>query len=148
MAGTGLELNLVVNPAGAFLPADQCQMEKKYKSDLERRWGITFNNLFSFANVPLGRFRKWLLHSGNYGQYLGKLAGHFNPHTIPGLMCRTLVTVSWDGYLYDCDFNLAADLPLGKEKIHVTGLSAPPSSDSPIAVGDHCFACTAGSGFT
>jgi radical SAM/Cys-rich protein len=146
--GTGLELDLVANPAGAFLPPAQDQAERKFRSDLKRRHGITFNNLFTFANVPLGRFRDWLARSGNLDAYLDKLAGSFNPCTLPGLMCRSLISVDWDGYLYDCDFNLAAGLPHGGHPLHVNDLTELPPPGTPIPTGDHCFACTAGSGFT
>jgi radical SAM/Cys-rich protein len=145
---TGLELNLVVNPAGAFMPPGQCELEARYRRDLLRRWGISFNSLYSFANAPLGRFRSWLLSSGNYDQYLGKLAGSFNPDTVSSLMCRSLVSVSWEGLLYDCDFNQAAGLGHGDSRTHVTSQSGAPPAGTPVAVGDHCYACTAGAGFT
>ncbi len=147
-ADSGLVLNLVSNPSGAFLPVAQCQAELKFKKDLARKWGIEFNRLFTFANIPLGRFKKWLLDSGNYEQYMKKLVDAFNPSTIDGLMCRNLVSVSWDGYLYDCDFNLACMLPLSGRKFHVSGAAEPPVPGSSIATEVHCFACTAGSGFT
>lgn len=146
--GTGLELNLVSNPTGAFLPASQSQTEKRFRQVLDKKWGIAFNHLFAFANAPLGRFRGWLSRSGNLDNYLEKLASAFNPCAIEGLMCRTLVSVSWDGYLYDCDFNLAKSLCLGGRKIHVSEMSGPPEPGSPISVADHCYTCTAGSGFT
>jgi len=146
--GTGLELDLVANPTGAFLPTPQGQMEPRFREILQKRWGIVFNHLYSFANVPLGRFRQWLLQSGNLEDYLRKLASNFNPCAVEGLMCRTLVSVSWDGYLYDCDFNLALDLPLGGKRTHVSRMEGPPESGSQIAVGDHCYTCTAGAGFT
>lgn len=146
--GSPWKLDLVCNPTGAFLPASQSQAEKKFKSDLERKWGITFNNLYTFANVPLGRFRDWLVRSGNYGQYLRKLASGFNPCTVTGLMCRTLISVSWDGYLYDCDFNQAARIPTGGVRSHISELTCLPMPGTPIAVSDHCYACTAGTGFT
>ncbi len=146
--GTGLELNLVSNPAGAFLPSPQDQTEKKFRLDLERKWGIVFSHLYTFGNVPLGRFLQWLVRTGNLGAYMKKLASSFNSCTLAGLMCRTLLSVSWDGYLYDCDFNQAANLPMGGKKIHISSLDAPPAPGAPIAVGDHCYACTAGSGFT
>ena len=110
---SGLELNLVSNPTGAFLPSSQEQLEKRFCQVLENKWGIVFNNLFSFANVPLGRFRRWLEQSGNLEGYLEKLATSFNPCAIEGLMCRSLVSVSWDGYIFDCDFNQAAELYMG-----------------------------------
>ena len=146
--GTGLELNLVSNPVGAFLPASQAPAEKKFKRDLLRKWGITFNSLYTFANVPLGRFLKWLVDSGNYERYLKALAEGFNPCTVEGLMCRTQLSVSWDGALYDCDFNLAAGRFLAERRIHVSENGGMPPPGSPIAVGDYCYACTAGSGFT
>lgn len=146
--GTGLELDLVVNPAGAFLPPPQCDLQERYRRDLARRWGVTFSSLFSFANVPLGRFRHWLLSSGNYDGYMSRLAASFNPETVPGLMCRSLVSVSWDGHLFDCDFNQAAGLHLGGAPATLGVSLSPPAPGTPIAVGEHCFACTAGTGFT
>ena len=147
-AGSGLQLDLVSNPTGAFLPLSQTQAEKKFRLDLGKKWGISFNNLFTFANVPLGRFRNWLLGSGNFEQYMQKLATNFNPCAVEGLMCRTLVSVAWDGCLYDCDFNLANGLFMGDRKTHIAELEGPPVPGTPIAVADHCYACTAGSGFT
>jgi radical SAM/Cys-rich protein len=146
--GTGLELNLVSNPTGAFLPTPQGQTEQRFREVLKKKWGIVFNHLYSFANVPLGRFREWLLQSGNLESYLQKLASSFNPCAVEGLMCRTLVSVSWDGTLYDCDFNLARDLPMGGKRTRVFHMEGPPEPGSPIAVGDHCYTCTAGAGFT
>ena len=146
--GTGLELNLVSNPTGAFLPTPQGQMEQRFREVMKKRWGIVFNHLYSFANVPLGRFRQWLLKSGNLDSYLQRLASRFNPCALDGLMCRTLVSVSWDGTLYDCDFNLARDLPMGGKRTHVSSMEGPPEPGNPIAVGDHCYTCTAGAGFT
>ena len=146
--GSGLELNLVSNPTGAFLPPDQDQTEKRYHQILEKRWNVTFNRLFSFANVPLGRFRKWLIKSGNFGNYVQKLVSNFNPCAVEGLMCRTLVSVSWDGCLYDCDFNLARGLYMSAKKIHVSEMPGPPRPGTPIITADHCYTCTAGSGFT
>ena len=146
--GSGLELDLVSNPAGAFLPPSQEQTEKRFREVLQRKWGIHFNHLFSFANVPLGRFRRWLLQSGNLETYLRKLATGFNPCAVHGLMCKNLVSISWDGYLFDCDFNLARGLPMGGQRVHVSETAGPPEPGSPIAVGDHCYTCAAGSGFT
>ena len=146
--GSGLELNLVSNPTGAFLPPSQEQTEKRYHQILENKWGIRFNNLYNFANVPLGRFRQWLLKTNNFEGYIQKLSSNFNPCAVDGLMCRTLVSVSWDGYLYDCDFNLARGLFMGGQKIHVSQMQSPPKPGSLIATADHCYTCTAGSGFT
>ncbi len=146
--GTGLELDLVSNPTGAFLPPSQVQAQERFRVLLKKRWGIVFNNLFTFANVPLGRFRQWLHQSGNLETYLERLYSSFNPCVVEGLMCRTLVSVAWDGYLYDCDFNLAARLPMADRKSHVSEMEGPPEPGTPVAVGDHCYTCAAGSGFT
>ena len=145
---TGLELDLVSNPTGAFLPSSQTQMEKRFREALKKKWGIVFNHLYSFANAPLGRFRRWLIQSGNLESYLQRLASRFNPCAVEGLMCRTLISVSWDGTLYDCDFNLARDLPMGGKRKQVSRMMGAPEPRSPIAVGDHCYTCTAGAGFT
>ncbi len=146
--GSGLELNLVSNPTGAFLPPEQAQAEKRFRRRLYDRWGVVFNNLFTFANVPLGRFRDWLIESGNLDGYLARLADKFNPCALDGVMCRTLVSVDWNGRLYDCDFNLAAGIPLGGNQVHVSEMAAKPEPGSLIAVGDHCYTCSAGAGFT
>ena len=146
--GSGLELNLVSNPTGAFLPPSQSETEKRFRQVLEKKWGIVFNNLFNFANVPLGRFRHWLIKSGNFDKYMQKLFSSFNPCAVDGVMCRTLVSISWDGYLYDCDFNLARGIFMGGRKIHVSEMPGPPEPDSHIATADHCYTCTAGAGFT
>jgi radical SAM/Cys-rich protein len=145
---SGLELNLVSNPTGAFLPSSQDQLEKRFCQVLKNKWGIVFNNLFSFANVPLGRFRRWLEQSGNLEGYLQKLATSFNPCAIEGLMCRSLISVSWDGYVFDCDFNQAADLYMGGKKTHISDLKKLPKPGEPIAVSHHCYTCMAGAGFT
>ena len=145
---SNLILDLVSNPAGAYLPPTQQQAEKRFRQVLEHKWGVVFNNLFNFANVPLGRFRDWLKKTRNFDNYLSKLSSSFNPCAIEGLMCRSLVSVGWDGYLYDCDFNLARGLPLGGCKTHVSEMEASPASGNPIATADHCYTCTAGAGFT
>jgi radical SAM/Cys-rich protein len=146
--GSGLELNLVSNPSGAFMPASQDQAEARFRRILGKNWGIYFNNLFCFANVPLGRYREWLDRSGNFALYMEKLASSFNPCAVTDVMCRTLVSVSWNGYLYDCDFNLARGIYMGGEKTHVSEMEGPPEAGHVIATSDHCYACTAGSGFT
>lgn len=146
--GSGLELNIVMSPSGAYLPQPQAQTERRFKESLSRQWGITFNNLHAFANVPIGRFGQWLDTSDNRAGYVKKLADLFNSCAVEGVMCRTLVSVSWDGYLYDCDFNLADGLYMGGRKIHVSEMESAPQPGSPIAVGDHCYTCLAGAGFT
>lgn len=146
--GSGLELNLVSNPTGAFLPPSQVEMEKRFRQVLKKKWGIVFNNLFNFANVPLGRFRQWLEKSGNLNKYMEKLHSNFNPCAVDSVMCRTLVSVSWNGYLYDCDFNLVRGLYMGGRKIHVSEMPGPPKPGTNIATANHCYTCTAGAGFT
>ncbi len=146
--GTGLELNLVSNPTGAFMPSGQEQIEKRYHQILKQKWGLTFNRLYNFANAPLGRFKQWLIQTGNFENYINKLVASFNPCAIEGLMCRSQVSVSWDGYLYDCDFNLARGLFMCGKKIHVSEMSGPPEPGTPIITADHCYTCAAGSGFT
>lgn len=145
--GSGLILDLVANPAGAFLPADQAQTEKRYRRDLEKN-GIVFSHLFTFANVPLGRFQQWLVQSGNEQSYLRMLIDRFNSGAVCGLMCRSLISVAWDGTLYDCDFNQVVDLHHGATKTHISALQALPPEGTPIPTGEHCYACTAGAGFT
>ena len=146
--GTGLELNLACNPKGAFLPAPQSQAEKKFRNDLARKWRISFNNLLTFTNVPLGRFLKWLNESGNLDEYMQRLSSRFNPYAVENVMCRTFVSISWDGYLHDCDFNQAKGLRLGGDSQHVSQMTGFPEAGTRIAIGDHCYACTAGAGFT
>ena len=146
--GTSLELDLVSNPPGAFLPPGQAQAEERFRVLLKKKWGIVFNNLFTFANVPLGRFRKWLQASGNLQNYVERLVSSFNPCVVEGLMCRTLLSVAWDGYLYDCDFNLAKGIFMSGRKTHISEMEGFPEPGTPIAVADHCYTCAAGSGFT
>ena len=146
--GTGLELNLVSNPTGAFMPPNQEQTEKRYHQILDSKWGLTFNRLSNFANVPLGRFRRWLIQTGNYESYLQKLVDGFNPCAVEGLMCRSQVSVSWDGYLFDCDFNLSRGLFMFGRKIHVSEMPGPPEPGTPIITAEHCYTCAAGAGFT
>ena len=145
---TGLELNLVSNPSGAFLPPSQAQAEQRFRKQLHEKSGILFNSLFTFANVPLGRFRQWLEATGNLHGYMHRLRSSFNACVVQGLMCRNLMSVAWDGYVYDCDFNLAKGLPLAGRRTHISEIHAPPEPGTPIAVADHCYTCTAGSGFT
>ena len=147
-ADSRLELNLVSNPTGASLPPPQENVEERFHRVLETRWGIVSNNLFSFANVPLGRFRQWLERSGNLEKYLQKLASRFNPSAIEGLMCRSLLSVSWDGYVYDCDFNQAIGLHMGGKRTHASELTELPAPGEPIVVSNHCYTCTANAGFT
>ena len=115
MAPPDLRLGLVYNPPGAFLAPAQAELEDEYRRELGARYGISFTDLFTFTNMPIGRFRDSLIRSGGFDQYLGKLACAFNPRTLDGVMCRRLVSVGWDGTLFDCDFNQVLGLPVTPE---------------------------------
>lgn len=145
--GTGLTLNLVYNPNGAFLPGAQLQLEKDFKRQLETRYGIRFNSLFCITNMPISRFLDYLIRSGNYEAYMEKLVASFNPAAAAGVMCRGTVSVGWDGWLYDCDFNQMLALRLhapGSE--HIRDFARSALEGRPIVVNRHCFGCTAGAG--
>ncbi|MDJ0852141.1 MAG: arsenosugar biosynthesis radical SAM protein ArsS, partial [Myxococcota bacterium] len=111
--GTGLVLDLVYNPLGPSLPPDQATLESRYRVELRKRFGIAFDRLLTITNMPIRRFARALAREGRHEEYLSLLVNHFNEATLPGLMCRHLVSVSWDGRLYDCDFNQMLELPLG-----------------------------------
>jgi radical SAM/Cys-rich protein len=145
--GSGLRLNLMFNPAGAYLPPPQPQLEDLFRRELARRHGIRFNRLYTLLNMPIGRFQEFLMASKNYEGYLHKLVGSFNPATVPSLMCRYLISVSWEGVLYDCDFNQALNLPL-EEGLphHIRDFDLAPLKNRPIRLADHCYGCTAGGG--
>ena len=140
-----LVLTMVYNPAGAFFPPDQEAMEKEYKQKLSQDFGIEFNSLYTLYNNPMGRFGAFLQRSGNLKRYMKKLFDAFNADTVGALMCRTQISVDYDGQLYDCDFNLAAGIPVvGNQKIFdVTGK---PYQVRKIRMDKHCYACTAGAG--
>jgi radical SAM/Cys-rich protein len=147
--GSGLRLDLVYNPLGAFLPPQQDRLQASYKEELGRRFGIRFNQLFTITNMPIARFAEQLRRQGKYDEYSALLRQSFNQGTVPGLMCRTTVSVSYDGALYDCDFNQMLDLPLasGQRATSIFDLNALDElRGSPIATDDHCFGCTAGAG--
>jgi len=144
---TGLTLNLVYNPTGAFLPPAQAAIEAEYKRELEKRHGIVFNHLYTITNMPIARFRHFLERSGNYDKYLSRLAAAFNPDAAPSVMCRSLVSVGYDGLLYDCDFNQMLDLPVSASvPRHIEDFDAFLLARRPIVTGNHCLGCTAGAG--
>ncbi|MEW6584654.1 MAG: arsenosugar biosynthesis radical SAM (seleno)protein ArsS [Nitrospirota bacterium] len=150
--GYGLEekrqLHLVYNPLGAFLPSSQRELEAQYKKELAS-YGIVFNRLFTFANMPLGRFRDFLIRTGNLQKYMDSLRTAFNPCTLNGLMCRYLVSVGWDGTLYDCDFNQMLGLTVDiKCPDHIRDFDYSVLSNRKIITDDHCYVCTAGQGST
>lgn len=145
--GSGLILNLVYNPAGAFLPPSQVALEKEYKMELASRYGIVFNQLFAITNMPISRYLDYLLNSGNYSRYMDKLIAAFNPASIPNLMCRNTLSVGWDGYLYDCDFNQMLDLKVSTlNSQHISDFDFEILKSRNIVVKQHCFGCTAGEG--
>jgi radical SAM/Cys-rich protein len=146
-AGSGLRLDLVYNPLGAFLPGPQADLAARYRAELGARFGIVFDELLTLTNMPIARFAGQLRRTGEYGRYMGLLVNHFNPATVEGLMCRHLVSVGWDGGLYDCDFNQMLEMPLGAGPRTIWELDdVRIAIDAPIATGPHCFGCTAGAG--
>lgn len=145
--GSNLKLHLIYNPAGAYFPPEQGPLEEVFHRELKERHRISFHHLYTLLNMPIGRFKEFLHRSSNYERYMGKLVASFNPATVPGLMCRSLISVSWDGRLFDCDFNQALDLPLNQglpQTIYEFDL--PTLETRCIRLGDHCYGCTAGRG--
>ena len=149
--GYGLEpdlpLNLVYNPGGPFLPPPQSGLEEDYRRELRSRFGIAFTRLFTITNMPLGRFRAELNRQNQEQNYRTLLRESFNQETVAGLMCRHQISVGWDGTLYDCDFNLALGLPVNHgAPDHIQSFRPADLMKRRIVTGEHCFACTAGSG--
>jgi radical SAM/Cys-rich protein len=143
-----LVLNLVYNPVGPHLPPAQEKLEGDYKRELSEKFGIEFNHLYCLANMPITRYETHLKLRGEYDKYIELLEQRFNPATLEQVMCRSLISVGWEGAIYDCDFNQMLDLPLrdGEGRpLNISSLS-PDQVLRPITVGDHCYACTAGSG--
>lgn len=140
-----LVLNLVYNPNGAIFPPDQTAMEKEYKQRLKADFGIEFNHLFTITNNPTGRFAAFLKRSGNLDSYMNRLYGAFNEGALEGMMCRNQLSVGYDGKLYDCDFNQAAELPV-KTQETIFDLIGKPYKKREICFGRHCYGCTAGQG--
>lgn len=145
--GSDLELDLVYNPLGARLPPPQAQLEADYRRELSERFGIVFNRLYTLTNMPIKRFLHQLEREGRYETYMHTLRDAFNPQAAPQVMCRNLVSVSWDGGLYDCDFNQMLELPLGGTPRTLWDIETLDQlQDQPIAFADHCYGCTAGAG--
>ena len=143
---SGLILNLVYNPAGAFLPASQTSLEKEYKEALLNKYGIVFNSLFTITNMPISRYLDYLLNSGNYENYMKKLTDAYNPSAAFNVMCRNTISVGWDGYLYDCDFNQMLELKVAGNSRHISQFNALDLNSRNIILGQHCYGCTAGAG--
>ena len=148
-SGSGLMLNLVYNPVGPHLPPPQAKLQDDYRRILGEQFGIAFNHLFCLTNMPITRYATHLKLRGEYERYLELLETHFNDATIDQVMCRNLISVGWNGSVYDCDFNQMLDLPLtdrtGK-RLEIASLTLDQLKGRPITVGNHCYACTAGSG--
>lgn len=144
--GTGLTLNLVYNPAGAFLPSGQAGLEREFKRALKTKHEIDFNSLFCITNIPISRFLDYLLVSGNYAAYMEKLVNSFNPVAAANVMCRTTLSVGWDGFLYDCDFNQMLDLKVTGKAKHLRDFEMNELSQRAIVINQHCYGCTAGAG--
>jgi radical SAM/Cys-rich protein len=142
-----LRLSLVYNPLGASLPPPQERLEADYKRELGKQYGIEFQHLYTLTNMPIQRFAAQLGQSGKYAEYMGLLVNHFNPGTVPALMCRSLVSVGWDGQLYDCDFNQMLEIGLGAGPRTIWDIaSVSLLAGREINTASHCFGCTAGAG--
>lgn len=143
-----LKLNLVYNPLGDFIAPSQQALEDAYKRELYNRFGISFNRLYAFTNMPVGRFRKSLIYADSLDGYMERLTGAFNSDTLNGLMCRYLVNVGWDGRLFDCDFNQMLGISVNDAPRHINDFDYFSLCARKIKVGSHCYGCTAGNGFT
>ena len=146
---SGLTINLVYNPTGPYLPPPQEALERDYKKHLGEGYGVVFNQLYTLANMPIQRFGSTLVSKGQFTDYMTLLRGAYNKQTLSSVMCRTLISVDWRGYVYDCDFNQMLGLPLGataKPRVHLRDLAATDLEGQAITVREHCYGCTAGQG--
>ena len=141
-----LKLDLVYNPSGAFLPGDQMAMENDFKKALMEDFGIEFNQLFSITNLPISRFLDYLIASENYDEYMHALVEAFNPIAAENVMCTNTLSVSWEGYLFDCDFNQMLELKVASEHSHIRDFNAEALEQREIQLSQHCYGCTAGAG--
>lgn len=142
-----LPLHLVFNPNGANLPGPQAELEADYKRELRDHFGVEFNRLFTITNLPVSRFASWLRNNGKYEEYLALLIESFNPATVEGLMCRDTINVSWQGEVFDCDFNQMMKMPMGGRAARfLWDLDPTDLEGAPITTASHCFGCTAGAG--
>ena len=144
--GSDLILDLVFNPSGAFLPGDQMVLEAEFKRQLKRKYDIEFNNLYAITNLPISRFLDYLLESGNYLSYMSELVDAFNPMTLDGVMCKNTISVSWEGHIYDCDFNQMLDLKVASPIQHIDDFDMDKLMNREIVINQHCYGCTAGAG--
>ncbi|MFK7782810.1 arsenosugar biosynthesis radical SAM (seleno)protein ArsS [Psychroserpens sp.] len=146
MPGSDLRLDLVYNPSGAFLPSDQMSMEKDFKKALMDDFGIEFHNLFAITNLPISRFLDYLIASENYEDYMYQLVDAYNPTAVSSVMCTNTLSVSWDGFLYDCDFNQMLELPVNSNAKHISEFNEDLLEGRNIVISQHCYGCTAGAG--
>ncbi len=146
MPGSNLRLDLVYNPSGAFLPGDQTSLEKEFKHALLEDFGIHFHSLFALTNLPISRFLDYLIASENYEDYMYSLVTAYNPAAVKNVMCRNTISVSWDGYLYDCDFNQMLGLKVASKIQHISEYNEAILNDRNIVISQHCYGCTAGAG--
>lgn len=146
MPGSSLKLDLVYNPNGAYLPGNQASMEKEFKSALLEDFNIQFHHLFAITNLPISRFLDYLIASDNYEEYMYQLVDAYNPNAVQNLMCTHTISVSWDGYLYDCDFNQMLDLKIASKATHISQYNESILSHRNIVISQHCYGCTAGAG--
>jgi radical SAM/Cys-rich protein len=144
--GTGLILNLVYNPSGAFLPPDQASLQADFKKKLKSRFDIDFNELFAITNLPISRYLEYLVASDNYEGYMEKLVNAFNPSAAANVMCRNTISIGWDGYIFDCDFNQMLDLKVATKGQHLKDFDLEGLNNRNIIVNQHCYGCTAGAG--
>lgn len=141
-----LRLDLVYNPSGAFLPGDQAAMERDFKKALKEDFDIEFHQLFSITNLPISRFLDYLIASENYEDYMYALVDSYNPTAVENVMCTNTISVSWDGWLYDCDFNQMLDLKVASKIKHIKDYNEDLLKDRDIIISQHCYGCTAGAG--
>ena len=147
--GAGLVLNLVYNPQGPSLPPAQEKLEADYHRHLAEKYGVVFDRLYVLANMPIQRFGSMLVSQGRFEEYIELLKNAYQPQNLESVMCRSLISVDWRGYVYDCDFNQMLGLPLtyrGRPRVHLRDLTGADLTGSPIVVKDHCYGCTAGQG--
>ena len=144
--GSGLQLDLVYNPSGAFLPGDQAALESDFKKALLEDFDIVFNSLFAITNLPISRFLDYLIASENYEDYMYALVEAYNPMAVQNVMCTNTLSVSWDGWLYDCDFNQMLNLKVASKVKHISEYNEELLSKRNIIINQHCYGCTAGAG--
>jgi radical SAM/Cys-rich protein len=146
MPDSSLTLNLVFNPTGASLPGDQMQLELDYKRELKENFDIEFNSLFTITNLPISRYLQYLVASDNYEGYMEKLVNAYNPSAASEVMCRNTISIGWDGYIFDCDFNQMLDLKVAAKGQHLSDFNLKELEERNIIVNQHCYGCTAGAG--